>query len=188
MLVCEVLPVGVYHSNKTSFNVFFFFFLQMHIFASFSSCVFLLGMKSALVRQCIRQSEGGKPWHNPDFLLWTSNYSLSWKMEDPCALCSYVLYLTCSNEVHLIMHYVGTMANCCHFVQVISNSAASQVSGEDRNERVENVKTLETLLNKMSQSSCVMHNARQDDRIGWKEKLSTQGPNLDWGGCDELNA
>lgn len=109
-------------------------------------------------------------------------------MEAPSALCSYVLYLTCSNEFHLIMHYIGTMANRCHFVQVISNCTASVVSREDRNARVENVKTLESLLNNMTQSSCVMHNARQEDRMGWKKKSSTQGPNLDWGRCDELNA
>lgn len=92
-------------------------------------------------------SHGKKPRHIPERLLWTFNYSLSWKTEDPGVLCNYVLYLARSPEFYLIAHYVGTIANCCCFVQVISNSAVSHISGEERIQRVENVNSPGRLLN-----------------------------------------
>lgn len=105
-------------------------------------------------------SQGKKPRHIPEGLLWTFNYSLSWKMEDPSVLCNYVLYLSRSPEFYLIAHYVGTMANCCCFVQVVSNSAVSHISREERIQRVENVNSLGRLLNIATlrwAMQCIMH-------------------------------
>lgn len=64
------------------------------------------------VRQPVSQP-GEKLWQIPGQLLWTFNYSLSYKMEDPSVLCNYVLYLARSPEFYLITHYVGTIVNCC---------------------------------------------------------------------------
>ncbi len=92
-------------------------------------------------------SQGKKPRHIPEWLLSTFNYSLSWKMEDPSVLCNYMLYLSRSPEFYLIAHYVGTIANCCCFDQVLSNSAVSHISREVRIQRVANVNSLGRLLN-----------------------------------------
>ncbi len=92
-------------------------------------------------------SQGKKPRHIPERLLWTFNYSLSWKMEDPRVLCKWALYLPWSPEFYLIAHYAGTIANCCCFVQVLSNSTVSHISRGERIERVENVNSLGRLLN-----------------------------------------
>lgn len=62
-------------------------------------------------------------------------------------LCNYVLYLAGSPEFYLIAHYVGTIANCCCFVQVLSNSAVSHISREERIQWVENVNSLRRMLN-----------------------------------------
>lgn len=61
------------------------------------------------------------------------------------------------------------MAKRCRFVQVLSNSAASHISREGRNEQVENVKSLQRRLSRMSQSSRAVRNAWQNDIIGQDE-------------------
>lgn len=74
-------------------------------------------------------------------------------------LCNYVLYLAQSHEFDLITHYARTIANCCCFVQVLSNLAVSHISREERNERVENVNSLGIMLNTVTYTEamyCIM--------------------------------
>lgn len=81
-------------------------------------------------------SQGIKPRHIPQRLLWTFNYSLSWKTADPSVLSNCVLYLARSPDFYLITHYVGTTAICCCFVWALSTSAVSHISKELKIHRV----------------------------------------------------
>lgn len=96
-------------------------------------------------------SQGKTARHVSEQLLCTFNYSLSWKMQDPGVFCNYVLYRVQSPEFYLIAHYVETIANCCCFVQVISNSAVSHTSRGETIQRVENVNSPGRLLNIVTQ-------------------------------------
>lgn len=92
-------------------------------------------------------SQGKRPQQILEQLLCTFNYDLNWKIEDPSVLFNYVLYLAWSPEFYLIMHYVGTKANRCFFVHLLSSSAVSRFSRGEAMKWVANVNGHGRLLN-----------------------------------------
>lgn len=108
-------------------------------------------------------SQGKKPRHIPDQLLWTFNYSVSWKMEDPGVLCNYVLYLARSPEFYLIAHYVGTIVNCCWLCPgIISLGCITYLRREENPAGWKCQQPQEIVEHCNSQKGHIVHNAWQD--------------------------